>query len=93
MPDELEMLPALEEHAYRLLVKLDRARPDDLAAITTLSHAEAARVLQALQARGLAAAQPGEDAVFRPCRPTSPSATTCCAGTRRWSGPGSWSPT
>lgn len=69
MPDEPEMLPALEEHAYRLLVKLDRARPDDLAAITTLSNAEAARVLQALQARGLAAAQPGEEAVFRPLPP------------------------
>ncbi|GAA1360366.1 HTH domain-containing protein [Catellatospora chokoriensis] len=69
MPDELELLPTLEEHAYRILVKLDRARPDELAALTTLSLAEATGVLYALRARGLAATQPGEDTVFRPLPP------------------------
>ncbi|MFC7247124.1 helix-turn-helix domain-containing protein [Catellatospora aurea] len=69
MPDELELLSAQEEHAYRIMVKLDGTRPDDLAGLTGLPHDEAARLLRSLQSRGLAAEEPGEEAVFRPLPP------------------------
>ncbi|MEV0458955.1 helix-turn-helix domain-containing protein [Catellatospora methionotrophica] len=69
MPDPLELLPALEQQAYRILVRFDRTRPDDLAELTGLPQAEATRLLWSLQARGLAAVQPGEESAFRPLPP------------------------
>ncbi|MFC7247105.1 helix-turn-helix domain-containing protein [Catellatospora aurea] len=69
MPDPLELLPALEQQAYRILVKFDWTRPDDLAELTGLPQAEATRLLWSLHARGPAAAQPGEESAFRPLPP------------------------
>ncbi|GAA4247601.1 helix-turn-helix domain-containing protein [Dactylosporangium darangshiense] len=70
MPDETDQLDAQlldlgEQHAYRLLVRLAAAGPDDLADTADIPAAEARRLLESLRAKGLARGGP----VFEPLPP------------------------
>lgn len=65
MHHDVELLPQREWEAYRLLVRLARARPDDLAKLAAVSPREAADILESLRVKGLATAGP----VFRPLPP------------------------
>lgn len=58
-----------EEHAYRTLVQLSRARAADLAGRLGVREPEARRLLEALAGAGLAAASPEHREVFRPLPP------------------------
>ncbi|AGZ45165.1 helix-turn-helix domain-containing protein [Actinoplanes friuliensis] len=53
-----ELLPAAEQHAYRLLVRLDGAGPAELAAHAGMSPQQATEVLESLRAKGLASPGP-----------------------------------
>ncbi len=58
MSDRLDLLTTGEQHAYRLLVRMAGAAPDDLATQAGLGTAEAAALLEALHRKGLATAGP-----------------------------------
>ncbi|WP_067504150.1 helix-turn-helix domain-containing protein [Actinoplanes sp. TFC3] len=65
MEPDLGLLSATEQHAYRLLVRLGGAQPEDLAAHDAMSAGEAATALEGLRAKGLA----GPGPVFHPLPP------------------------
>jgi DNA-binding MarR family transcriptional regulator/DNA-binding CsgD family transcriptional regulator len=62
-------LPAAEERAYRALVQLRRARPVDIAELLGVAEPAAVRLVEALVAAGLAAADPEDGTVFHPLPP------------------------
>ncbi len=53
MHPDSELLTAAEQHAYRLLVRLTGAGPDELARLAGTSVPEAAAVLESLRVKGL----------------------------------------
>jgi DNA-binding CsgD family transcriptional regulator/DNA-binding MarR family transcriptional regulator len=66
VPDEdAQLLDLGEQHAYRLLVRLAAAGPDDLAGTADIPADEARRLLESLRAKGLARGGP----VFEPLPP------------------------
>jgi sugar-specific transcriptional regulator TrmB len=56
--DHLELLPAPQQHAYRLLVRLAGAAPADLARQAGIDPAEAETLLEELRRKGLATPGP-----------------------------------
>jgi Homeodomain-like domain-containing protein len=56
--DHLELLPAPEQRAYRLLVRLAGAGADELARQAGLDEAEAGELLESLRRKGLATSGP-----------------------------------
>ena len=58
MSDVLDLLSAAEQHAYRLLVRLAGAGPEELARQAGIPAAEAITLLEALRRKGLASAGP-----------------------------------
>jgi sugar-specific transcriptional regulator TrmB len=66
------LLAAGEEEVYRLLVRLSRARPTEIAGLASMPIAEATSVLTALRGKGLATEVPGaagREPLFRPLPP------------------------
>jgi DNA-binding MarR family transcriptional regulator len=61
--ERLDLLPAAEQQAYRLLLRMAGAAPDDLAAQAGIGRGEAAALLEALRDRGLATGGPPFDAL------------------------------
>ena len=69
MTEDGGLLATREEQVYRLLVRLSTARPDEIAALSSIPPAEVAVLLDALQVKGLAAVTGGADHRFRPLPP------------------------
>jgi sugar-specific transcriptional regulator TrmB len=61
--ERLDLLPAAEQEAYRLLLRMAGADADDLAAQAGIGAREAAALLEALRDRGLATGGPPYDAL------------------------------
>ncbi|MEU5088358.1 helix-turn-helix domain-containing protein [Streptomyces sp. NPDC021356] len=59
----------VQESVYRVLVMSDRATVDDIARRTTLTHADTARILDALVALGLATPADGSPRLYRAVPP------------------------
>jgi sugar-specific transcriptional regulator TrmB len=61
--ERLDLLPAAEQQAYRLLLRMAGAGADDLAALAGIGTGEAAALLEALRDKGLATGGPPFDAL------------------------------